>query len=134
MRLMIVICTLNMRLSCCTHSATRFWWVMILRLFIIRTSAASIANLLSLLTSSITFFFSSDGGSGTCHAKHIIVMSLKKKLATEIQNRQSQIELNYKQHLYPAHFIGKSVVELKDVLWGNCSAIWLFVENLVLCT
>lgn len=55
-----------MRLSCSTHSATRFWWVMILRLFMIRTRAASIANLLSLLTSSMIFFFSSDGGSCIC--------------------------------------------------------------------
>jgi hypothetical protein len=46
-----------------------------------------------LLTSSITFFFSSDGGSGTCNAKHLIVMSLK-KLATEIQNNNAS--LNYK--------------------------------------
>jgi hypothetical protein len=119
--------TLNMRLSCSTHSATRFWWVAILRLFMIRTSAASIANLLSLLTSSMTFFFSSEGGSGTCKT-HQCQVSVK------TTKQLNQCSLNYKLHLYPPHPISKFMVELEDVFWGNCSVIWLFVENLVLST
>lgn len=58
--------TLNMRLSCSTHSATSCVWAITLRLFMIRTIDASIAYLRSLSTSSTTFFFSSTGGRGIC--------------------------------------------------------------------
>ena len=37
-------------------------------------------------------------------------------------------------HLYPPHFVSKFAVELKDVIWRNCSVTWLFVKNLVLPT
>ena len=45
---------------------------MLLRTWIIENRQTSIENLLSLLTPSITFFFSSVGGSGTC-TQHIAV-------------------------------------------------------------
>lgn len=61
--------TLNMRPSCSTHSMTSCWWPSTLRLFIIRTIEASMAYLLSLSTSSTTFFFSSTGGSGICNQR-----------------------------------------------------------------
>lgn len=63
--------TLNVRLSCSTHSVISCWWFNTLRLFIMRTREASTANLLSLSTSSNIFFFSSTGGGrGICSRSH----------------------------------------------------------------
>ena len=63
--LMILKSGLNIFVSCVTTSSTSCWCGSTLRLFIVRTMAASMAYLLSLSTSSSTFFFSSTGGIGT---------------------------------------------------------------------
>ncbi len=57
---------LNILLSCCTTSIVSCWCCNTFLDFMVRTMAASTAYRLSLSKSSITFFLSSMGGSGTC--------------------------------------------------------------------
>ena len=62
---------LNILLSCCTTSIVSCWCCNTFLDFMVRTMAASTAYRLSLSKSSMTFFLSSMGGSGTCKPKAV---------------------------------------------------------------
>jgi len=122
--------TLNIRPSCSTHSITSCWWPRTFRLFIIRTMDASIAYLLSLSTSSITFFFSSTGGRG------IYIVYIKTSMNIKDWNKYQQYNSSWEEgaNLNPSHFISEFGIELKMIIWSNRFVTWLFIENLIFCT
>ena len=123
--------TLNIRPNCSTHSITNCWWPKTLRLFMMRTIEASIAYRLSLSTSSITFFFSSTGGSGI-YMPHDMIYHYKGWIKN--RNKSRWIWQEKSTHLDPPHLVCELGVELKVICRGDSFRTWLLVQDSILGT